>query len=102
MPARRSLIVETAATGVAATLATTAAMAALGLQRDATPWAPINAVSHILFGDEAADHTEPSLAYTATGALLNAGAMFAWGGVYAMLRRAVPRRSPSRARRRRR
>jgi hypothetical protein len=72
-------------------------MAALGLQRDATPWAPINAVSHILYGDEAANHTEPSLAYTATGALLNAGAMFAWGGVYAMLRRAVPQRSASSA-----
>lgn len=97
MPPRRSLIADTAATGAAAALATTAAMVAMGRRHDETQWAPINAVSHILYGDEAADHAEPSFTYTATGALLNAGAMVAWGGVYAMLQKAAPRRSASNA-----
>jgi hypothetical protein len=97
MRARTSFIAETTAAGLGATLTTTAAMAAMGRRHDATPWAPINAVSHIFYGDEAADHVEPSMEYTAAGALLNAGAMFAWAGVYAMLWRAVPRRSASNA-----
>lgn len=97
MAPRTPFIVEAAAAGATATVATTMALALSGSRLDVTPWAPINAVSHILYGDEAADHVRASAAYTATGALLNAAAMFAWSGVYALLRRGVSRRSPASA-----
>ena len=92
-----TLIADAGLSGTLATLTTTAAVMALGRQRDESAWAPLNAVSHILWGDEAAAHTEPSLAYTASGAALNAGAMLSWGVVYAALVRTAPRRSPAAA-----
>jgi hypothetical protein len=41
----------------------------------------LNAVSHIVFGDEAAARDRPSLKYTLTGVVLNAAAVTAWAGV---------------------
>lgn len=86
----RSFVREVSAASAAATAATTAATLALGASRDASAWAPLNAVSHILWGDEAALHTEASAAYTATGAALNGSAMVMWAVVHTALRRALP------------
>jgi hypothetical protein len=84
---------DVAATGAAATAATTATILCLGHQRDQSMWAPINAVSHIAFGDEAAGHTEPSAKFTGTGTALNAAAMVSWAAAYAGLMRLMPPRS---------
>jgi len=47
--------------------------------------APINAVSHIVWGDEAATHEEPSGQYTLTGLALNSLAVTSWAAVHELL-----------------
>ena len=61
-----------------ATAATTAATATCGAVENGNPAAPLNAVSHMLWGEEAAHRNGVSLRYTLAGAALNAGAMVAW------------------------
>jgi hypothetical protein len=87
-----SLLSDTAAAGATATALTTATILCLGRERDASAWAPMNAVSHIAFGDEAARHTELSTRYTATGTALNTAAIFAWAACYAGVMAFAPRR----------
>ena len=87
-----NLALETMAAGAGATALTTATILCLGHERDASMWAPMNAVSHIAFGDEAAAHPELSTTYTGTGTALNAAAMFTWAAVHAGLMQALPRR----------
>lgn len=86
-----SFTLDTAAAGAAAAAATTATVLYLGHHRDQSAWAPLNAVSHIAFGDEAARHTELSARYTGTGAALNTAAMLAWAAIYAWAMRSLPR-----------
>ena len=88
-----SFALDTAAAGAAAAAATTGAILCLGHQRDQSAWAPLNAVSHIAFGDEAALHTELSARYTGTGTALNSAAMMTWAAVYAGAMQLVPRRT---------
>ena len=64
--------------GAVATVATTAAVAVCGAIENRRVAAPINAVSHIVYGDEAAEHSAPSIKYTAPGLLLNAAAVTSW------------------------
>lgn len=85
------LALDTAAAGSAATALTTATILCLGAERDATMWAPLNAVSHIAFGDEAAGHTELSAKYTGTGTALNTAAIFSWAAVHAGVMKLLPR-----------
>lgn len=89
----RTFIGEVTAASAAATTATTAATMVLGATRDVSAWAPLNAVSHILWGDEAARHTEPSATYTATGAALNGAAIVMWAAAYVGLRKLMPQGS---------
>jgi hypothetical protein len=49
------------------------------------PIAPLNAVSHILYGDRAAGHNEASTKYTMPGIALNAAAVTGWAGVHELL-----------------
>lgn len=86
-----SFAADTVAAGSAATALTTATVLCLGHERDSSTWAPLNAVSHITYGDEAADHTEWSPKYTGTGAALNTAAMFSWAAMHAGVMRAIPR-----------
>ena len=86
-----SLAFDTIAAGAGATAATSVAILALGHQRDASAWAPLNAVSHIAYGDAAALHTELSARYTGAGAAINSAAMIAWAAVYAGAMRLQPR-----------
>lgn len=44
--------------------------------------APINAISHILWGDHAARRVKPSLKYTGTGLALNEVASIFWSVIY--------------------
>lgn len=55
--------------------------------------APLNATSHIVWGDSAARHDELSAKYTGTGTLLHYGAALFW----AALHEALPGRAPARA-----
>ena len=79
-----NLMTRTLQTAGPATAATTVAAAACGAHDVESVAAPINAVSHIAWGEEAAQHDESSLKYTATGAALNAAAIASWAAVYEM------------------
>ena len=87
---------DTLRTGTIATAATTLAVAALGEAEDRQPIAPINAVSHIAWGDKAARQTGASLKYTLTGTLLNAAAVGSWAMIHSFLF-ARSRQAPSAA-----
>lgn len=64
--------------GALAALTTTATLALLGWARERRAAAPLNAVSHILYGDEAKRQDRPSAKYTLTGVVLNAAATTLW------------------------
>ena len=53
--------------GAASSIVSTAALALLGRAESGSPYAPTNAVSHWIWGDEAAGHDGFSLKYTLTG-----------------------------------
>lgn len=61
-----------------ATLATTAATAILGKKETGSAASPLNATSHIAWGDEAATHDEVDVKHTGVGSLINAAAMGSW------------------------
>lgn len=69
-------------TGITASAATTVAAAVCGALEQNSPLAPVNAVSHIPWGDEAAQQDELSWKYTATGLALNTAAVTSWAAVY--------------------
>lgn len=68
--------------GTVSGLATSAVAALAGKREAASYAAPINATSHILWGDEAARHDKASLKYTASGFLLNHLATVMWAAVH--------------------
>lgn len=68
--------------GTIAGVATALTATALGEKERSSPAQPLNATSHILFGDEAARQKRPSLKYTGTGFLLNHAATIMWAAVY--------------------
>jgi hypothetical protein len=76
---------ETLKVGLAASAATTLACNALGELEEGNAIAPINAVSHILWGDRAARQENASVKYTLTGGLLNTAAVVGWAGVHRLL-----------------
>jgi hypothetical protein len=89
---------NSAITGAIATAATTATTAWLGKRETGSAAAPLNATSHIAFGEEAAYHDETSVKYTLTGAAINAAAMVGWGAVQeALLGQWARKGSPARA-----
>lgn len=73
-----------------ASAATTAAAAILGQLENGSAAAPINAVSHILWGEEA-DMDEVDARHTAIGLALNAAAITSWASVHEA---ALPRVRP--------
>ncbi len=68
-------VLVTAALG---TVATTVTTLILGKRELGLPAAPLNATSHIAFGDEAAEQDTFSAKYTLTGGAINASAMLSW------------------------
>jgi hypothetical protein len=79
------VVLDSLFTGAVASIATTAAVAGLGKAEDDNAIAPLNAVSHIAWGDEAFDQDEASAKYTATGLALNTAAVMSWAGVHECL-----------------
>lgn len=65
---------------------TTALAAALAGRREVGSYAaPLNATSHILWGDNAAIRNRPTFKYTVTGLLLTHGATLFWATLYEKL-----------------
>lgn len=81
----RTLLGDSLFSGAAAGIATTLTAAACGELEEGECLAPLNAVSHIIWGDEAATHDEASWKYTATGLVLNTGAVISWAALYELL-----------------
>lgn len=77
-----SFLTRTLASGTVSGIATSAVAALAGKRETASYAAPINATSHILWGDEAALQDGASLKYTLTGFLLNHLAAVMWAAVY--------------------
>ncbi|SNT32651.1 hypothetical protein SAMN06265795_12536 [Noviherbaspirillum humi] len=69
-------------TGTLAGMATALATAMNGKREAGSYAAPLNATSHILWGDEAARHDDVSMKYTASGFLLNHAAAIMWAAIY--------------------
>jgi hypothetical protein len=82
MQSDSSVLKRTLVSGTVSGLAGALAAAFAGRRETASYSAPINATSHILWGDEAAHHGNPSIKYTATGFLLNHAAAVMWAAVY--------------------
>jgi hypothetical protein len=81
----RSLILRALISGSLAAATTTLAAALAGRHATGSYAAPINATSHILWGEAAAYENTPSIKYTATGLLLNHGVTIFWAVFYEML-----------------
>ena len=71
--------------GTLAGIAVTAVSALTGKRETGSYAAPLNATSHIVWGDKAALQDRPSLKYTLTGFLLNHAATVFWATAYESL-----------------
>ena len=77
IPARNAFI-----TGTIAALATAVTAALYARRYNMASAAPINAVSHVVWGDEAGAHDELSVKYTGTGFATNHAACIFWAAIY--------------------
>jgi hypothetical protein len=78
----RKLISRTMQTSMPASIATTAAVAICGQVEDGNGIAPLNAISHIIWGESAAREDAASVDHTLAGVGLNTAAITAWSAVY--------------------
>jgi hypothetical protein len=92
-----SLAMRAAATGSFAGLATTAAVALSGVREIGSGVAPINATSHVLWGDEAGAVDVVDAKHTLPGLAINVGAGIFWAHAYELLLELSPRRDPAAA-----
>jgi hypothetical protein len=82
MPTWKQALREGAVSGSVASIFSAAYLAWAG-ERRGQPAAPVNAVSHWIFGDRSLRQDEPSLMYTLTGYLIHHGAAIFWGVLHA-------------------
>lgn len=73
---------DSACTGVIATAATAATAAACGHVESGQAIAPLNAISHIVWGDRAARQNAPSWKYTFTGLATHTAAVTSWAAIH--------------------
>lgn len=73
---------DSAVSGALASVVSTMALAGGGMRENGSPYAPTNAVSHYLLGDEAALHNEPSTKYTMLGYLIHHASANFWALFY--------------------
>lgn len=76
---------EGAVAGSVATLLSTALLAAIGRRENASAAAPVNAVSHWLWGDEALHADRADLRHTVTGLATHHMAAMFWASLYSLL-----------------
>ncbi|RYG36260.1 hypothetical protein EON81_10350 [bacterium] len=85
-------------TGLLSAATTTVVLTALAKRETGRSAVAMNSVSHIVWGDEAAEQEEVSAQYTLVGAVLNTGATVGWAMVQEILLGEWARRgSPARA-----
>jgi hypothetical protein len=77
-----SFLKRTLVSGTVSSLAVSAAAAIAGKRETGNYAAPINATSHILWGNKAALHDKASLKYTVSGFLINHAATMMWAAVH--------------------
>lgn len=68
--------------GAAASLLSTAVLAACGKKEAGSPYAPTNAVSHWVWGEEAAHRNRPSARHTLLGFLIHHASATFWAVLY--------------------
>ncbi|MEK8090853.1 hypothetical protein [Thermithiobacillus plumbiphilus] len=73
---------DAAISGGFAAMAVNATTAVLGRAETGHALAPINAVSHVLWGDRAAEMDQASMKYTFNGLAINSGAAVFWATIY--------------------
>ncbi len=78
----REAVKDGLASGAIAAAVTSVDLAVSGQRWNGAPLAPVNAVSHWLWGDEAARHDRPSLRYTLLGYVIHHGASTLWASLY--------------------
>lgn len=78
---------ETIAAGGASSVAVAAAAICRARQEGDAGWRPINAVSHIVWGSDAAEQQRFTMRYTASGLLLNLIACGFWAWLFRLRRR---------------
>lgn len=74
--------IDSARTGAIATAATAATAAACGGLESGQAAAPLNAISHIVWGKRAAQQNAPSWKYTFTGLATHAAAVTSWAAIH--------------------
>ena len=85
MEKTRSILGSALESGTVAGLAAAAVASVAGKCETGSYAAPLNATSHIVWGEEAAQKDRPSLKYTLTGFLLNHGSGIFWASFYERL-----------------
>ncbi len=78
---------------VASGVLSTATLMALGRRETGSPYAPLNATSHIVWGDRAAEVDRADWKHTAVGQLLHHGSAFFWGALFETLQARRARRT---------
>ena len=71
--------------GATSSLLSTAALALLGRREAGSPYAPTNAVSHWIWGDEALREDTPTLRHTVPGYLIHHGSAMFWSVLFERL-----------------
>jgi hypothetical protein len=66
------------ASGTAASILSTVALAVCGKRETGSPFAPTNAISHWIWGDKAARHDEPNILHTIPGYLIHHASSTFW------------------------
>jgi len=79
--------------GGAAGVASIATVMLSALAEGRSPFEPVNATSHWLWGDKAGMHGEADLAHTLTGAITNQSAAMFWGALFGAWLSSRPPRS---------
>jgi hypothetical protein len=94
MEKNRSVLGQALISGTVSGLATAGVASLAGKRENGSYAAPLNATSHIIWGEEAAWRDRPSLKYTLTGFLLNYASTIFWASFYERLfgRHSTPRR----------
>jgi hypothetical protein len=85
MKNNRGILGRAVISGTVSGLATAGAASFAGKYENGSYAAPLNATSHIIWGEEAAYHDRPSLKYTLTGFLLNHASTIFWASFYEKL-----------------
>lgn len=82
MSHRNGFAKHVASTSAVASAVTTAAVSVLAKKQTKSAVAAVNAGSHLLWGDEAAKHDEPSFKYTGVGALMGGLGISFWAAIH--------------------